>query len=113
MDPQIRDSFLLLFKEIYKKRLEYVLKQETGAEYSKHSAAALFEMSRMNNIVEQGFEEVASKAAEVGNPDKIEFKAYAEDGQIPKSKVIKIENDIPLVRGGKPFVYEAKRLRRS
>lgn len=97
-----------LYRQKYYKAFENAAKQQNGANFIKHSHGVWLEMSRLKAILDQGHETVDPDAKTVANPDKLEFQAHTGDNNTPKSKVIEIENDIPIVRDGAPFVYEAK-----
>ena len=70
----------------------------------------VFELSRINSVIRQGLEQIDF---DLEIPQKVEFVGLAKNGEdIRREPTQKykspIQLDVPLVRNGKPYVYEAK-----
>ncbi|MEI7512527.1 MAG: hypothetical protein WCK01_03650 [Candidatus Uhrbacteria bacterium] len=102
------------FKERFAKRLEAVFKNPDEVTVVTALGGAIFEMSRINSVYLQGLETVNTNPQENlaityrGHKPK---KGETVDYSLAPRDTIKdapIQIDVPIVRDGKPFVYETK-----
>ncbi|NBO17892.1 MAG: hypothetical protein EBV03_01445 [Proteobacteria bacterium] len=98
------------YKPQFMARVYNISKNPNNApDFIKSAQGLDFEMSRLQHIIAQGKETLAPEGFEVANPEKKTYTTYAvPDGPAPKSLPIEIQNDVGLMRDGKPFVYETK-----
>ncbi len=123
--PQIdRDSFLANFqlipdylKDQYAKRIIQAIKSRDEASAITSLRGATFEMIRINTIIQQELEEISNKIP----PVNLRYLGYSKKEttfQDPPQKEKrgsgnisndpKIDFDVPIIRNGKPYIYETK-----
>lgn len=116
-DESVRQSFNELIQDIpetlqakYIKTLEGTLSNKDEVAVRTTIRGLLFELSRIHTVSRQGLEKVDFN---LEIPREVEYIGFAKNSkdfsQEPNQKLKSpIELDVPIVRNGEPYVYEAK-----
>lgn len=94
----------------YAKTLEGILNNKDEVAVRTSMRGLIFELSRINTLTRQGLEQVDLN---LKIPQEVEYVGFAKStkdfNQEPTQKVKSpIQLDVPVVRNGEPYVYEAK-----
>lgn len=96
-------------QEKYIKTIEGALNNKDEVAVRTAIRGAAFELSRINTVMRQGLEQVDFN---LQIPDKIRFVGYTKkdgfDAEPTKEYNSTAELDVPIVRDGKPYIYETK-----
>lgn len=96
-------------QEKYIKTIEGALNNKDEVAVRTAIRGAVFELSRINTVMRQGLEQVDFN---LQIPDKIRFVGYTKkdgfDAEPTKEYNSTAELDVPIVRDGKPYIYETK-----
>ena len=96
-------------QEKYIKTIEGALNNKDEVAVRTAIRGAAFELSRINTVMRQGLEQVDFN---LQIPDKIHFVGYTKkdgfDAEPTKEYNSTAELDVPIVRDGKPYIYETK-----
>ena len=93
----------------YAKTIEGALNNKDEVAVRTSIRGAAFELSRINTVMKQGLEQVDF---DLQIPDKIHFIGYKKkddfNAEPTKEYDSTAELDVPIVRDGKPYIYETK-----
>ena len=96
-------------QEKYAKTIEGALNNKDEVAVRTSIRGAAFELSRINTVMKQGLEQVDF---DLQIPDKIHFIGYTKkddfNAEPTKEYDSTAELDVPIVRDGKPYIYETK-----
>ena len=107
--PALFDAVPENVQEKYAKTIERALNNKDEVAVRTSIRGAVFELSRINTVMKQDLEQVDF---DLQIPDKIHFAGYTKkDGfnaEPTKEYDSTAELDVPIVRDGKPYIYETK-----
>ena len=96
-------------QEKYAKTIEGALNNKDEVAVRTSIRGAAFELSRINTVIKQGLERVDF---DLQIPDKIHFIGYTKkddfNAEPTKEYDSTAELDVPIIRDGKPYIYETK-----
>jgi hypothetical protein len=111
--PSLFQTLPAVYAENYASRLAAVLSEKERFGFIEAAEGLAFEMARLSDMLPFNVDraspyEVRPQGKEIANPQRYCFLPYAKPGQSVEPRVISVENDVTLFRGGRPVIYDTK-----